>query len=168
MKRSNVIFYLLGGSLLAACSTGGQATPATGNGLFTPGDAASEATARQLATDHIDHDVDMLAGIDMYLPGRVSIDRFGGAHTRLDQSVDGVPVFGRQAIVHLDRTGAFKSYTDGFARDLRVDTTPRLSADQAMDLAVGDAGGWITVTGTPTAELVVLTRDGATNLTWHV
>jgi len=157
--------------LLAGCTHGSEGSPPSGPiepGPFTAGDAASERLARELALDHLLADGDMLAGIDGIEPERVTIDRFGGAHGRFAQTVDGIPVLGGVAIVHLANDGTFAGYTDGFVRRPKVDTTPSLTSAQAVAVAVARVGGRSTVTGTPDASLVILPGPRGARLTWRV
>ena len=99
---------------------------------------------------------------------RVHIDHLHEAHTRLIQTVDNIPVFGAEAIVHLNDDGSFKLFTDDFLRDLRVDTVPDLTEFGAMDLAVAWVGDWDTVTGTPQVDLQILRHQGSDHLAYRV
>jgi vibriolysin len=137
-------------------------------GLFVPGDAASERTALDLAFAHVQEDADLLASVDGLEPGRVTIDRFGGAHTRFQQTLDGVPILGAEAIVHLADDGSFAGYTPALLPSPRVSTVSHLSADQATDLAVLSVGGWHTVTGLPDADLVIVPDPRGAHLAWRV
>lgn len=73
--------------------------------------------------------------------------------SRFAQTVDGVPVFGAEAIVHPDGR-----VTDGFLDEVDVDTTPTLSADDARRIARLDAP----------ADLQILRHDGVDHLTWRL
>ncbi|MGE6756772.1 M4 family metallopeptidase [Corallococcus interemptor] len=100
---------------------------------------------------------------------RFHVDARGQAHERLTQTFQGVPVFGAAAIVHLDANGAVAGVTDKLVRNLKVDTTPRLKADEAIQRAVADvekAGG--VLTGAPRADLQILADSKDTRLTWRV
>jgi vibriolysin len=135
---------------------------------FLPNDPASEDRAEELALRYARQDASFLDGIDDVKAVRVFIDKDGRPHTTLQQTFAGVPVFGAEAIVHLDRDGGYRSVTDDLARNLRVDMSSNLSADKAQELAVTRHGGWSTVTGTPaTDEQILQTRDGAV-LTYRV
>ncbi|MBW1879955.1 MAG: M4 family metallopeptidase, partial [Deltaproteobacteria bacterium] len=169
MTKVARLFVLLA---LAGCAGGTEgslsADDPIGPGLFVPGDVVSEQTAQELAFEHIQQDADMLAGVDGLEPGLVSVDRFGGAHSRFEQTVNGVPVLGGQAIVHLADDGTFAGYTDALVRNPKVDTTPHLTADEATDLAVLSVGGWHTVTGSPNVDLVIVPDPRGAHLTWRV
>ncbi|MBW2256934.1 MAG: hypothetical protein JRI25_20395, partial [Deltaproteobacteria bacterium] len=171
MIRSAPLFVLLA---LAGCSYGPGGSPSAADpapiepGLFVPGDAVSEQIAQELAFEHVQQDADLLAGVDGLEPGRVSIDRFGGAHSRFEQTVNGVPVLGGQTIVHLADDGTFAGYTDALVRSPKVDTTPHLTPVEATDLAVFSVGGWHTVSGNPDVDLVIVPDPRGAHLTWRV
>jgi len=113
---------------------------------------------------------EFLQGVGEVSTKRTLIDGRGQSHERLSQSIRGIPVFATEAIVHMDANGAIASITDNFARDLKVETTPRLRSEQATANAVARVGGWNAVMSVPKAELSILPDSigkGAT-LTWRV
>ncbi|MCA9708509.1 MAG: PepSY domain-containing protein, partial [Myxococcales bacterium] len=95
------------------------------------------------------------------------IDPLGMHHARLSQAVDGIPVFAAAAVVHADAAGALRGITDGLLRDLDVDTTPRLSASQAVAQAVAGTDG-PAPTEPPRAELMILRHEGEDHLAYRV
>ena len=99
---------------------------------------------------------------------RVLMDSQGKAHERVSQSFKGVPVFGAAAIIHLGQGGAVASVTDRLVRDLKVDTTPRLKVDEAVQRAIAALETGSTVVGTPRADLQILADSQHTRLTWRV
>lgn len=99
---------------------------------------------------------------------RVDLDPTDIAHTHVRQHLDGVPVWGSEAIVHVGRDGVL-GVTDDLLADVAVDTRPLYTADDAIDLAVaGLASGWEDLTDAPRADLWVLRHDGADHLVWRV
>ncbi|HSP79152.1 MAG TPA: M4 family metallopeptidase, partial [Myxococcaceae bacterium] len=99
---------------------------------------------------------------------RVNVDTRGAVHERLSQSIDNIPVFGGEAIIHLDENGAIASVTDRLVRNLRVDTTPRLRSDEALRIAVDHAGGYRALAGEPKSDLQILPERNGARLTWRV
>jgi thermolysin len=93
-------------------------------------------------------------------------DDLGLTHVRLDQVHKGVPVFGGQIITHLDGTGVRGVTGRAFEGVRGLDTTPALTASQAVEAAraaLGDGGG---VAREPQAKLVILpARDGSPGAT---
>ncbi|WP_257454053.1 M4 family metallopeptidase [Archangium lipolyticum] len=99
---------------------------------------------------------------------RALVDMRGRSHERLTQSINGVSVFGTQAIIHFEEDGSIGSVTDRLARDIRVDTTPRLRADEATQLAISQVGGASTLVGEPKSDLQILPGSKGARLTWRV
>lgn len=100
---------------------------------------------------------------------RTQLDEIKMAHTKFQQLVDGVPVFGGEAIVHLSQHGKFTGMTDSLLDHVKVDTTPYYDADEAIDLAVNSYyDGWEVITDDPKAELWILRHEGKDHLVWKV
>jgi len=97
-------------------------------------------------------------------------DEKGLTHERVTQSIRGVPVFGAQAILHLDANGAVASVTDRLVRDLKVGTTPSLRAEEATQIAVTQVGGSRALKATPKADLQILPEEigNSARLTYRV
>ncbi len=103
-------------------------------------------------------------GVDAVEILQTDFDSLGMAHIRLDQIEEDVPVFGAQLIVHLFADGEFSSLTDGLVRSIEVDTTPSLSADQAIDIAIEANPG---ASVSHQADLFVLRHDGLDHLVYR-
>jgi bacillolysin len=71
---------------------------------------------------------------------KVEIDKLSMAHTRFQQTVDDVPVWEGEAIVHLNPDGELKSVTDDLKQGLAVSTQPNFSAAEALNFARSFAG----------------------------
>jgi Zn-dependent metalloprotease len=95
-------------------------------------------------------------------------DELGIEHTRFQQTVGGVPVFGGEAIVHRSPTGE-ELITDDFRQGLSVANTVRLNDAEAIARAVSLHGGFDKLTAEPESALVALPReDGTARLTYKV
>ena len=66
---------------------------------------------------------------------KVEIDNLQMAHTRFQQTVDDIPVWEGEAIVHLNSDGSLFTITDNLKESITVDTKPNLSADDAVRIA---------------------------------
>ncbi len=80
-------------------------------------------------------------------------DELGEDHIRLDQFVQGVKVFGGEAILHM-RDGEVRDTTDALVRDVRLNPTPSLVMSEALAVAhevIAPKGPYASE---PTAELV--------------
>ena len=101
-------------------------------------------------------------------------DRPERVHTHVQQTHHGVPVFGGEAIVHLDATTdeETEEATDTLVADVNVFTTPGMSAEHAVALAKGQykakKGCDECLTDAPRADLWVLRHEGADHLVYRV
>jgi hypothetical protein len=104
-------------------------------------------------------------------------DTLGMTHVLYEQTVDGVPVYGAQALVHLDAQGNARAINGQVLPNLAIDTTPKLSADEAARRAAQSfaAEYGSAAPGDPRVELYVLspgmlenTVDSRAYLVWHV
>src|SRR5688572_28248470 len=84
--------------------------------------------AEPVAEPASDVALDLLAGHGELLATRVHVSEAGIRHQRYQQTVDGVPVRGAEAIVHTRPDGTLRSITDERVLDLDVDTTPSIDA----------------------------------------
>src|SRR5215212_10291773 len=66
---------------------------------------------------------------------KVDIDKLNMAHTRFQQTVNDVPVWEGEAIVHLNADGELRSVTDNLKAGLAVSTQPNFSAAEALSFA---------------------------------
>ena len=88
-----------------------------------------------------------------FVPRNVHHDELGEDHIRLDQFVQGVKVFGGEAILHM-RNGEVRDTTDALVRDVRLNPNPTLGASEALAMAheaIAPMGPYVS---DPTAELV--------------
>jgi thermolysin len=94
---------------------------------------------------------------DLLMPGRT--------HERLDQYFNGVRIFGAQTVRQVGADGRAVSVFGTVHTQLALDTTPALSADQAIARAVAITGGTLLPARAP--ELVILPlADGQYALAW--
>lgn len=85
----------------------------------------------------------------------VEVDELGMGHTRVQQMVNGVPVWGGEAIVHVKSDGSLFTVTDSLRKDLKVETAPSLSAEDAIEKAKASYAGSAYLTAEPVADLWV-------------
>jgi thermolysin len=130
----------------------------------------AEAEAKSI--EHLRNEMAPL-GIDVQKDIRIKrtqIDELEMAHTRVQQLVSGVPVFGGEAIVHLNADGSLFTVTDqlvsGAGRGLTV--TPTLLPEKAADAALGsrECRDCFQAKGEP--ELWVLRKDERDYLVYRV
>ncbi len=154
---------ILGASLLlGACASSPSSDQPS---VFAAG---GEQAAQALASQYLADDATLLPGIRELRPMRVVLDAEGGAHVRYQQTINGVPVWGGEGIIHLDRSGALTGMTDDMVRNLSVDTTPAWTADEAIDLALAAHGPRTDFSEAPTADLWVFRDKRGPALAWRV
>jgi Zn-dependent metalloprotease len=94
-------------------------------------------------------------------------DDLGAAHVRVQQTVDGLPVFEGQAIAHVDLgSNLITSVTDDFRHAGSVDLTPSVAINDAIVTTAGIAQ---VRDGNATADLqLFVAENGVTHLVWNV
>lgn len=92
-------------------------------------------------------------------------DQLGMLHVRLNQEYKGVPVFGKQLIVHLNSDGSLRSITGDYKAGITVSTKPKLTRQEAKDKAIKKFPG--PVTEAPVPELMLYPKDDGTVVLVH-
>lgn len=136
---------------------------------FLGNDPNALRQAEELSLQYLrEEKLELAGGLEQASVKRVSVDKLGEAHSRIDQFYDGIPVFGAQSIVHLNPDGSFKAVTDRFVRGINVETTPRVREHEAIEIAVDAVGGSNEITAAPKSELVLVRYEGADHLAYKV
>ncbi len=99
---------------------------------------------------------------------KVEIDDLKMAHTRISQTVDGIPVWEGEAIVHLKSDGAISSITDDLKENVVVNTTANFSADDAIFFAKQMYKGSRFLTEAPVADLWIYRGKERDHLAYRV
>ncbi|HTL98756.1 MAG TPA: hypothetical protein VL181_08120, partial [Holophagaceae bacterium] len=89
---------------------------------------------------------------------RVSTDAFGTLHVHVHQTYRGVPVWGGDAILHLDAENASLPTTDKLVRGLSLAVSPALEASEALAIAQRDMKPKGALAYAPSSELVGVPR----------
>ena len=136
----------------------------TDKGVFD----ASDPEAAKLATDLAEGwlssvDNPEMAGVQDFELKEPEIDHLGQAHVRVQQTEDGVPVFGGEGIVHIHPDGGI-TFTNAMLPDFQLDTVPELSSDDAVAVAGSVHTGKIS---TVNSDLMILRQNGD-HLVWRV
>ena len=77
-----------------------------------------------------------IGNVDDFQIQNVEIDDLGMAHTRVRQTVGGIPVWEGEAIVHLRKDGELSTITDDLKENIAVNTEPNFSEKEAFEMAV--------------------------------
>ena len=105
---------------------------------------------------------------DEYQIQKVEIDDLKMAHTRVRQTVGGVPVWEGEAIVHLKSDGSLDLITDNLKDGISVNTTPNFSEKQALRFATNAYTGQAKLSGSPTIDLYVYRGEDRDHLAYRV
>ncbi|MEW6735499.1 MAG: M4 family metallopeptidase [Acidobacteriota bacterium] len=99
---------------------------------------------------------------------RVRIDEMSFAHTRVQQLLNGVPVWGGEAIIHLNPDGSLFSITDSLEANLQVNVEPVLNESEAAERAIRAYGCDTCLTAEPQTDLWVMRYKGRDRLVYRV
>jgi Zn-dependent metalloprotease len=100
---------------------------------------------------------------------RTDIDSLKMGHVRVQQTYRGVPVFGGEAIAHLNPDGSLRSVTDALVPSVHVaSATPSVSRDKAIAAAMSSARLKAADVASSTADLSILRQATGDALTWRV
>ncbi len=99
---------------------------------------------------------------------RVEEDDQAMTHTHVQQTFQGIPVFGGEAIVHLNADESLSEITDNLISFVQVKTKPVLTADEAIKVAVTKYGCADCLTAKPEADLWILRYGGRDRLVYRV
>lgn len=129
--------------------------------------AALAVTNSALKAAHDAVGVGFARGRHGFAPRLAVKDQLGMSHVRLDRSIDGVPVFGEQAVAHLDASGAVTDITsNALPATTGVSPKPTIAADSASATALADVRPQATL---KSCDLVYAkTDDGAYHLAYYV
>jgi bacillolysin len=99
---------------------------------------------------------------------RVEEDQQMMTHVHVQQTFQNVPVFGGEAIVHMNADQSFSDITDSLVSFVKINTQPTLTAKEAVKVALTLYGCSDCLTEAPTADLWVMRRNGRDHLVYRV
>jgi Zn-dependent metalloprotease len=105
---------------------------------------------------------------DEYAVKRVDIDQLRMAHTHVQQTVDGVPVWEGEAIVHLKADGGLSLVTDSLKENIAVATKPTFNEKDALEIAMRMYPGSKHITEEPTVQLFIYRGEDRDHLAYRV
>ena len=150
--------FTLIGLLLIGCDTSEAPVAPSGDVLFDADGVGAAALAQDAVAD-----LSKQLAPGTFAPMRVTVDAIGMAHVRMQQHVDGVPVFGGEVIVHVRQDGIIPRLTDDSRVVQVADTTPLYTADEALAAALTWAAGEAV-----DVSLWILPQKGGDHLAWRV
>ena len=96
-------------------------------------------------------------------------DQRGNTHVKFQQTFEGLPVFGRELIVHLDQAGAVRGTNGRLTPDIKLPTKPTISAKKAIKAALKNNEQNRPDPIRPEATLLVyIDQEGVAHLAWQL
>jgi Zn-dependent metalloprotease len=138
--------------------------------IFGTGSADELETAKRISLDILRERAmsRSIGNPDEYVVKRVEIDDLRMAHTHFQQTIDRVPVWGGEAIIHLKADGELFTVTDDLRESIAVNTTPNYSETEAIALALGMYSGSDRLTSPPLADLWIYRGETRDHLAYRV
>ena len=109
-----------------------------------------------------------VSGADELKVQSVSFDEMKMAHTKVRQTVNDIPVWESEAIVHLKADGELSAITDDLKDAVYVNTQASFSAEDAIDFAKKSYKGSKFLTEAPTADLWIYRAEDRDHLVYRV
>ncbi len=109
-----------------------------------------------------------LGNADEFQVQKVEIDELKMAHTKFRQTVDGVPVWEGEAVVHLKEDGSLATVTDNMLELIAVNTKPNFSENEALKIALDDYRGRAKLSEKPTVDLWIFRGEDRDHLAYRV
>jgi thermolysin len=168
MRRFTFITLFFVAALFAIYSA--QFNASAKLGLFQAGNTQELELAKNISYEFIAQDLAKygINNVSDLRASKVEVDTLSMAHTRFQQTFEGVPVFGGEAIVHLNQDGSVSSMTDNLVRNVNVNSVPSLSLEDAVSRATKLFGCGDCLTEQPQVEMVVIRRNDKDHLAYRV
>jgi Zn-dependent metalloprotease len=137
---------------------------------FQKGTPEEIKLAESLSLNHLEKNLSTygISSIKDLKVNRVFVDDLSMAHTRVQQTFEGVPVFGGEAIVHLNSDGSLSTVTDTLVKNVKVNAEPTLLGDEAINIATTEYGCSDCLTAAPEVDLWVLRHKKKDRLVYRV
>ena len=108
------------------------------------------------------------AGAEELQVSSVSIDDLQMAHTKVRQTINDIPVWEGEAIVHLTNSEKLSAITDELKDFVSVNTQPNMSAEDAIGIARKFYKGSKFLTEEPTADMWIYRGEDRDHLVYRV
>jgi thermolysin len=150
---------------LYGCSSSGPVEFGTGSPEEL--DLAKELSLQELEIRVLPEVANTRADLDVR---RVFVDELAMAHTHVQQRYQGVPVFGGEAIVHLNKDGSLAEITDAMSRRIpkTLDINPKFDSVKARELVLGSYECVECLTAEPEVDLFVFPHGRDARLAYRV
>jgi Zn-dependent metalloprotease len=138
--------------------------------LFDKGTGDELETAKQISLNVLrDRAARSAVGnVDEFQVTKVEIDSLKMAHTKVQQTVGGIPVWEGEAIVHLKADGSLSTVTDALHERIAVNTEANLSKEDALSAAIGDYRGRAKMTEDAKIDMWIFRAQDRDHLVYRV
>ena len=138
--------------------------------VFSNGSQDDIARVKQISLDYLRNETAnrAIGSADTFDVLSVSFDDLKMAHTKVRQTVSGVPVWEGEAIVHIKADGSLSTITDDLKDAVSVTTAPNFSAKEAVEFAKSMYDGSKHLTEEPTADLFIYRGKDRDHLAYRV
>jgi thermolysin len=139
--------------------------------LFGKGSADELETAKQTSLEVLGRRISersLLTDVSSLRVENVSVDDLKMAHTKVRQTINNVPVWEGEAIVHLKEDGSVFAITDDMKNVLPINTEPNFSEKDAVSYARRMYRGSKFLTEEPNVDLWIYKNDDQTQLVYRV
>lgn len=109
-----------------------------------------------------------IGDVEEFQVQKVEIDELKMAHTRVRQTVNNIPVWEGEAIVHLNPDGGLSLITDNLKEGIAVNTEPSFSEKDAYEMAVDIYRGKAQLTDEPVIDLYIFRAEDRDHLVYRV
>ncbi|MEQ1642160.1 MAG: hypothetical protein ABL959_01795, partial [Pyrinomonadaceae bacterium] len=109
-----------------------------------------------------------IGNVDEFEVKKVDIDDLQMAHTRVQQKVNGVPVWEGEAIIHLKGDGTLSSITDNLIDGIAIDTNPSIGEKQAFRSTLNSYSGGAKQTDEPIIEMYIYRGKERDHLVYRI
>lgn len=125
---------------------------------------------KQLSLDILRNDLAnrAIGNIDDLKVQSVNIDELNMAHTKVRQTVNEIPVWEGEAIIHLKNDGSLSTITDELKDSISVNTQPNFSSGEAIETAKRFYRGAAFLTEKPKADLWIYRGKDRDHLAYRV
>ncbi len=159
------LVVLAGAAFFMIANQAGASKP-----VFVKGTQDELDTAKQISLDILRNRSarKAIGNVNEFQVQKVEIDGLKMAHTRVRQTVGGVPVWEGEAIVHLKSDGSLSTVTDDMKESVSVNTQPNLSEKDAIRFVENSYRGKAQETESPTADLWIYRAADRDRLVYRV
>jgi Zn-dependent metalloprotease len=145
-------------------------TKADRKSIFSKGSANEIKKAREISLDFLATKIRSrnVGTLNDFKVEKVEIDDSQMAHTRMRQTVGGIPVWEGEVIVHLNSDGSLFTITDNLKESISVNVKPDLLPDEAVQIAERLYTGSAKQSAKPSVELWIYRGDESDYLVYRV